>query len=118
MPAAKTLNIRHSFAGGWATDYGPTVDLSPDQSGKVSIPFLVDAENILFELDGGPHKIGGASKLNSSAVASGAVVTGVYDYWQQGSAGTPRRKRVLHAGTVCMHDNDDGTFVDLFTGLT
>jgi hypothetical protein len=84
----------------------------------VAIPFLVDAENVLFELDGGPRKVGGASKLNSSAVASGAVITGVYDYWQQGSAGTPRRKRVIHAGTVIMSDNDDGVFANIFTGMT
>jgi hypothetical protein len=83
----------------------------------VAIPFLVDAENCLFELDGGPHKIGGTSKVNSVAVASGAAVMGVYDYWRQGTAGSPSRKRILHAGTVCMNDNDDGTFVNLFTGL-
>jgi len=81
------------------------------------IPFLVDAENVLFELDGGPHKIGGASKLNSSAVAGGAAITGIYDYWKEGTAGAPVRKRVLNAGTVCMNDNNDGTFVNLFTGL-
>ena len=118
MPAAKTQTIRHLFQGGWATDFGPTVDVSPDQSGKVSIPFLVDAENCLFELDGGPHKMGGTSKLNSTALASGAAVTGVYDYWKQGTAGSAVRKRILHAGTVCMNDNDDGTFVNLFTGLS
>lgn len=124
MPSARTTTIRHLFGGGWATDYGPTVDISPDYSGKVGgvtgrvvIPFLVDAENVLFELDGGPHKIGGATKLNSSAVASGAVITGLYDYWRQGAAGSPNRKRVLHAGTVCMNDNNDATFVNLFTGL-
>lgn len=124
MPAAKTTVIRHLFGGGWATDYGPTVDISPDFTGKVggvtgrvTIPFLVDAENILFELDGGPHKIGGASKINSSAVAGGAKITGCYDYWKQGTAGAPSRNRILHAGTVAMHDNNDGTFVNLITGL-
>ncbi len=125
MPAAKTTVIRHLFGGGWATDYGPTVDISPDYSGKVGgvtgrvlIPFLVDAENCLFELDGGPHKIGGTTKVNSVAVAGGAAVTGVYDYWKEGTAGAPSRKRILHAGTVCMNDNNDGTYVNLFTGLT
>lgn len=117
MPAIRTQTLRHLFRGGWATDFGPTADVSPDQSGKVSIPFLVDAENCYFELDGGPHKIGGTSKLNSAAVASSAAVQGVYDYWRQGTAGSPVRKRILHAGTVCMNDNDDGTFANLFTGL-
>ena len=116
MPS-KSLVLRHFFRGGWATDFGPTVDVSPDQSGKVDVPFLVDAQDCVFELDGGPHEIGGTTRVNSVAVASGAMVTGVYDYWRQGTAGSPTRRRVLHAGTVCMNDLDDGTFVNLFTGL-
>lgn len=118
MPS-QAKSIRHLFGGGWATDYGPTVDVSPDQTGKVVVPFLVDAENTLFELDGGPHKIGGASKVNASAVASGAAVTGIYDYWKQGTLGTATSRRLLHAGTVCLADADDGVFTNsLFTGLT
>ncbi len=124
MAAKTTRTIRHLFAGGCATDFGPTVDIAPDftgaiggYTGRVPIPFLIDAENCLFELDGGPHKIGGTSKVNSVAVAASAAVTGVYDYWRQGTTGSPVRKRILHAGTVCMNDNDDGTFVNLFTGL-
>lgn len=117
MPSISTQTIRHVFQGGWATDFGPTVDVIPDQSGKVAIPFLIDAEDLIFELDGGPHKIGGTSKVNSVAVASGNPVMGVYDYWRQGTAGSPTRKRILHAGTVIMRDNDDGTYTNLFTGL-
>ena len=106
----KTTVVRHLFGGGWATDYGPTVDVSPDASGRVVIPFLWDAQDCLFELDGGPHEIGGTSRVNSTAVASGAVVTGVYDYWRQGTAGSPTRRRVLHAGTTALADADDGAF--------
>lgn len=109
--------IRHFFSGGWATDLGPTTDVSPDQAGKVNIPFLWDAENVYFELDGGPHKIGGIEKLNSSAVASGAAIRGCYDYWKQGTGGTPARRKILHAGTVILADNDDNTFSNIFTGL-
>ena len=106
----KTTVIRHLFGGGWATDFGPSVDVSPDQSGKVVIPFLLTAQDCLYELDGGPHEIGGASRVNSSAVASGAAVMGVYDYWRQGTAGSPARRRVLHAGTVALADVDDASF--------
>ena len=109
--------IRHFFSGGWASDLGPTTDVSPDQAGKVSIPFLWDAENVFFELDGGPHKIGGTEKLNSVAVASGAAIRGCYDYWKQGVGGTPARRKVIHAGTVILADNDDNTFANIFTGL-
>ena len=115
----KTQVIRHYFGGGWATDFGPSVDVSPDQSGKVVIPYLVNAQDCLFELDGGPHEIGGTSHVNSSAVASGAVVTGLYDYWRHGTAGSAARRRVLHAGTVCLADADNGTFsTTLGSGLT
>lgn len=106
----KTTVLRHYFGGGWSSDSGPTTDVSPDQSGKVIIPFLIEAQDCLYELDGGPHCIGGASKVNTSAVASGAVVTGVYDYWRQGTAGSQARRRILHAGTVCLADTDDATF--------
>jgi hypothetical protein len=118
MAAIKTQTIRHLFSGGWATDYGPVISALPDQTGTVTLPFLIDAENVLFELDGGPHKIGGASKLNASAVASGAAVTGVYDYWKQGTVASPSRCRVIHAGTVCMADANNGVFANIFTGLT
>src|SRR3990167_7587514 len=99
MPARATTTIRHFFGSGYATDFGPTSDVSPDAAGKVVIPFLLDAEDCLFELDGAPHKIGGASKVNSSALEYGVAVTGVYDYWRQAAAGTPSRRRVCHVGT-------------------
>ncbi len=114
----KTTVIRHKFGGGWATDFGPTIDVAPDPSGMVVLPFLTEAQNCIYELDGGPRKIGGTTKGNSSAVASGAVITGIYDYWRQGTLGTPTRRRVLHAGTVCAADTDNFIFASIFTGLT
>src|SRR3990167_8197864 len=111
-------NIRHLFQGGWATDFGQVTDATVSQDGKVIIPFLTEAENVYYELDGGPRKIGGTTRVNTSAVASGGVVTGIIDYWRHGTAGTPVRRRVLHAGTVCLADTDDGVFpTSLFTGL-
>ena len=118
VPKITTRTIRHFFSGGWATDFGPSSDVTPDNAGRVNIPFLVDAEDTLFELNGAPHKIGGTTKGNSVAVASGAAVTGVYDYWRQGAGGSPSRRRILHAGTVALADNDDFSFSNIFTGLT
>lgn len=106
----RTQVIRHGFGGGWATDLGPTVDVAPDGAGHVVIPFLLEAQDCVFELNGGPHEIGGASKVNSSAVASGADVMGVYDYWRQGTLGSPSRRRIVHAGTTVLADTDDGAF--------
>lgn len=115
--ASRLLNLRHVFNGGWATDFGPTTDVSPQADGKVMVPYLVDAENVFYTLDGGPSKIGGTEQLNASAVASGGVITGLFDFWRQGAAGSPSRKRILHAGTVAMADNNDGVFANIVTGL-
>jgi hypothetical protein len=116
--ASKAITVRHEFGGGWNSDAGPTADVAPDQSGKVVIPYLIDAENVYYELDGGPHLIGGTSKVNSSVINSGAVITGLYDYWRQGTAGSPARRRVVHSGTKVFSDTDDGSFATtLFTGL-
>jgi len=117
--ASNTLTLRHTFAGGWASDFGPSVDVAPDASGAVRLPFLVDAENVVFELDGGPHKIGGTSHVNSSVMEAGAAVNGLYDYWRQGVAANPTRRRVVHVGTKVLADTDDGIFTTtLFSGLT
>lgn len=111
MATVSKRTLRHFFGGGWATDFGPSADVSPDAVGKVVIPFLVDAENTLFELDGGPHKIGGTTRVNTTALQSGAAILGLYDYWRQGTAGSTARRRVAHVGTVVLADADDASFV-------
>ena len=117
--SVRTQNLRHQFDGGWATDLGPTVDIVPDQTGRVSIPFLLAAENVFYELDGGPHKIGGTTKVNTDVLESGAVVRGLYDYWYQGTSGSPTRRRVAHVADKILRDTDDGTFNQtLFSGLS
>lgn len=116
--ATKDLFARLLFQGGFATDYGPSVDISPDQSGIVQLPFLTDAENVTFEFDGGPHLVPGTAKLNSSALESGAVVKGLFDFWIMGVGGTPTQQRICHVGTKIKADAADGTFVDIKTGLT
>jgi len=109
--------IRHVFAGGWATDLGLTIESAADDLGRVNIPFLINAENVEYDLDGGPRKIGGATKLNSVTVESGEEIRGLYDYWRQGTGGSPTQKRVIHAGTKILKEDVDGMFDDLFTGL-
>ena len=59
--------VQHRFGGGYATDFGPNANVVPDRAGQVTLPFLVNAENCIYEFDGGPHKAPGTSKLNSSA---------------------------------------------------
>ena len=106
------------FGGGFASDFGPSADVVPNQSGDVVFPFLVDAENVSFELDGGVRKIGGTTKLNSSVIASGAEIMGLADFWRMGTGGSGTQRRVVHAGTVIMADAADGTFANIRTGRT
>lgn len=113
---ARTLFTRLFFNGGWATDFGPNFDAAPGPDGSIAIPFLVDAENILYELDGGPHKAPGSAKVNVAALESGAAITGVFDFWKTSGA-TATQKRVIHVGTVIKADNADGSFSDIKTGL-
>ena len=109
--------IRHLFAGGWATDLGPNTEQPIGEGDIIPLPFLVEAENVIFEFDGGPRKAPGTSRLNSSALESGAAIKGLVDYWKTGTAATPTQKRVLHVNTVIMKDDADGSFSNIFTGL-
>lgn len=115
--SSKRQTFRHLFGGGWATDFGPSANVGPNQMGDVLLPFLVDAVNVYFELDGGPHKIGGTSKLNAAAMESGAAIRGLFDYWRQGTSASPTQKRVAYASTKILADAADGTFVAIKTGL-
>ncbi|MES0339851.1 MAG: hypothetical protein ABUK15_07330 [Anaerolineales bacterium] len=112
----KRTFLRHKFAGGWDTDSGPTVDVVPEGH-IVQVPFLVEADNIVYEFDGGPRKAPGTTKLNSVVLESGADVKGVYDYWITGTAASPAQHRICHVGTTIKKDDADGTFANLFTGL-
>lgn len=116
MPSFRPY-IKHIFAGGWATDFGPSATVSPDQTGMLPIPFLTQAENVLYELDGGPHKSPGTSNMNSSALNSGASIRGLYDFWRMGTAGTPSQRRIAVAGSIIYSDNADGTFSSIKTGV-
>lgn len=113
--ATKQRFVQHLFAGGWATDFGVTASVPFED--VVQIPFLLDAENVLYELDGGPHKMPGTTKLNSSQLESGATIKGLFDFWVTGTAGAPTQHRVVHIGTTIKKDDADGTFTNIFTGL-
>ena len=115
--ASKRTNLRYLFGGGFASDFGPSSDIGPNQAGDVVFPFLTKAENVFFELDGGPHKIGGTTKLNSSVIESGEEIRGLFDYWAQGSTGVPTQQRVVYAGTKILADAANGTFSSIKTGL-
>jgi hypothetical protein len=112
--------MRHVFNGGWSTDFGPNAEIGLSPDGLLRIPFMVEAKNLLFEFDGGPHKMGGAAKLNSSAINSGDEIRGLVDYWKVGVGGTPSQKFIAHTGTILVESDGDDTFTTVSggTGLT
>lgn len=119
--ASRDLFIRHLFGGGFATDLGPSSDAGPQGSGDVAqlvIPWLTRADNVMFELDGGPGQSPGTTKINSSALESGAAIRGCYDFWILGTSGTPLQKRVVHVGTTIKADAADGVFSNIATGVS
>jgi hypothetical protein len=68
MPLMSSKWVTHTFAGGWATDFGPTFYGGFGDDNKLNIPFLTEARNIVFEFDGGIHKVPGTNTLNSVAI--------------------------------------------------
>lgn len=118
MPSVHSGWVRHSLEGGWATAYGPTVDGLPGKDGFLPIPFLIEAENIDYVFPRGVRKIGGTTRVNSSdIVSSSTTITGLHDYWRQGTSGSATRRKVCHAGTQMFADTDDNVFASLTTGL-
>lgn len=117
MPSGSII-IRHSFGGGWATAFGPSAEVGPDQAGIVQIPFMWVLDNMFFTLDGGIRKIGGTKKLNATAISGGPTVRGLFDYWKDGGGGSSTQKRVAYAGTQLWKDDADGSFTSIATGLT
>ena len=109
--------IKHVFAGGWATDLGPSSNVGISQGGIVALPFLVDAKNVQYEFDGGPHKMGGTTKLNSVALESGAAIRGLYDYWISGSGGSSTQHRIVYVNDSIYKDDGNGTFAQIKSGL-
>ena len=115
MASPVRQSVLINYQGGWATDFGPSISLPPD-NGVISLPFLVTADNCFFELDGAPHKVGGATTINS--VAPTGTVHGFADFFFQGAAGTETQKQVAYIGSQYMKmDALDGTWDSLKTGL-
>mgnify|MGYP001603128562 CR=1 FL=1 len=117
MPLISSQWITHKFGGGWATDFGPTAYTQPN-GGQITVPFLYDARNTVYEFDGGVRKAPGTSLLNSVVMESAAPVRGIYDFWRQGTLDSATQRRIVHVSTKIKYDQADGTFVDLFTGLS
>lgn len=113
--ASRTPWIRHIIEGGWATDLGQVYDGQVPANLVMSIPFLTQADDLLFQLQG-IRKAPGAAKINSGALESGAAIRTAYDAWFSGTSGTPAQRRIVEVGTTLKADNADGTFANISTG--
>jgi len=113
----RTQFVTHLFGGGWATDFGPTFYGTPGQDLILNLPFLNEARNVVYEFDGGPRKCPGTDAMTDTTVGASDSVVGVYDYWRQGTGGSPSQRIVIHAGTVAYEGTNGSTFNSLQTGL-
>ena len=117
MPQQRTQWITHRFGGGWATDFGPTHYAAPDGD-TLRLPFLIDAQNIVYELNGGVHTMPGTTPFNASTLGASSTIKGIYDYWRQGTIGSPTQKVVAHVDTrVVAASISDGIFSNIGTGF-
>src|SRR3990172_5498930 len=117
MSQVHTQWVNHRFRGGWATDFGPTLWSTP-QGSNMDIPFLVEAKNLIYELDGGCRTMPGTTALNTTTLGASSVVTGIYDYWRQGATGSPTQRIVANVDTrIVAAQLSDGVFSTIKTGL-
>jgi hypothetical protein len=75
--ADRTIPVVLSPQGGFQTDL-------PSQSRTLS--YWLQAENVIFEVDGAVRKFGGATKINSTAITGTPNIMGMIDFWRGGSS--------------------------------
>ena len=117
--ADRLQKVLISFGGGWSTDFGPVFTGAP-QGNALVLPFLLRADNVLYELDGAPHKIGGSSLYGPRLDESGSAVSvqGLFDFWLQGIVGSETQHYIAYAGTQLLSStNLSGTWTARTTGL-
>ncbi len=100
----RTIPVVFSFNGGYSTDLLPqTRDLT----------YFLKAENVIYEVSGAVHKVGGAVAL-TDGVPSAPDIVGMFDYHRAGTAGTFTQKFVLVTGDGRIFKEDvAGSLVDI-----
>ena len=134
--ASDHLLLSHRVVGGWARDFGSMIQATIDASGFVEVPFLLDAENVLYRLDGGLVKSFGTQKLveidpafvsggvldsfnlDTDFLGIGSEIKGLFDYWRTGTGGTSTQHRIIYEGGRISKDDADGVFDTIFGGLS
>ncbi len=99
--ADATLPAVLNFSGGFATDL-------PDQARDLS--YLLEAENVIYEVDGAVHKVGGTEPLYPIVFNGLPSVNGMFDYWRGGgNASFTQNFIIVTASGEIYKDNLDGT---------
>ena len=108
---ADTLQSRiFDFRGGYATDF-PNV--------ARDLVYWSKAENVIFEVSGVARKLGGATKINATAITGSPDVTGMFDFWRGGGAAAFTQKFVaMVANSKIWKEDMDGTFDDITGAAT
>lgn len=105
-----------SIDGGYDTEQGPSAGFRQRADGLISIPWLLEAQNIVYLADGWFQKMPGASNVNASATGASDHVNGIFDYWRSGTGTAPSQQRILYAGTA-LYSESGGTLTAIKTGL-
>jgi len=98
MPNRKQTQV-YQFQGGFATDLALQTR---------SLDYLVKAENLIYDVNGGVRKVGGATRLNTTTITASPSVLGMFDFWVGGVAGsftqffvvTTSNGKVINFGTA------------------
>ena len=107
--------------GGWNTEQGPSASFRLKGTGAaeeilVSVPWLIEAQNIVYSLDGWPRKMPGAQNVNGTATGASDAAMGVFDYWRQQTSGSPTQQRIVYSGTA-LYRESGGTLTSILSGL-
>jgi hypothetical protein len=79
---------------------------------------MVIAENMIMDTSGGRKKRGQQTYYNSSAITSTPTISGVWEFWKSGVAGSPTQKLVAHTSAGKFYRDDmDGTWDEIGTGF-
>ena len=105
-----------SIEGGLNLEAGPSAPPVVREGNIVPIPWLVQADNIVYNFDGWPQKMPGASNVNSSATGASDHVGGIFDYWRSGTGTSTTQQRVIYSGTQ-IYTESSGTLTSVKTGL-
>lgn len=86
-----------------------------------TLDFLVRAENVIYEVTGAVRKVGGAARLNATAITGAPSVIGMFDYWRVGVGGTFLQNFIAVTDSATQKVIDfgtGGTAVNLTAGAT